>query len=96
MTNINILYDGHYDDVDIISIPSNIVECINVLGQEYLDWVPPEDDSDSWVVINNKRCMSKDAVGFVKWLNSTCCLNNKSFVVEKNVPFCKKYPTVEF
>ena len=96
MTNINILYDGHFDDVDIISVPSNIVECISNIAQEYLDWIPPESDSAGWVVIDNRKCMSKGAAGFVKWLNSSYCCGKKAGVVCQNVAFCPDYPTVEF
>lgn len=95
MINVNVLYDGQYNDVDIIAIPSNIVENISDLAQEYLDWVP-SDDFDGWVIINNKKCLSKGADGFVKWLNSVCCFDVKSYVVRKNVVFCPTYPTVEF
>ena len=96
MTNINILYDGQYDDVDIISIPSNMIGCIDKLAQEYLDWTPPDDDVDNWVIINNKRCMSKGSLGFVNWLNSMYCVNEKASIVSENVSFCPSYSTIEF
>lgn len=96
MTNVNVLYDGRYGDVDIISVPNSIVGCIGNLAQEYLDWIPPDDDADSWIIINSRKCISKGAVGFVRWLNSTYCLDNKAYIVSQNVPFCSKYLTVEF
>lgn len=96
MIFVNILYDGQYDDVDIIRIPANMIGRINNLAQEYLDWLPPNDDTDNWVVINDKKCMSKGALGFVKWLNSRYCLNNKASIASRNVPFCPDYPTIEF
>ena len=96
MPNLNVLYDGRYDDVDVICIPNDIVDIIEELAQEYLDWMPPDDDADNWVIINNKKCMAKGALGFIKWLNSSCCLSNQAYLVSKNVQFCPTYQTVEF
>lgn len=96
MINVNILYDGQYSDVDIISIPQTIEHHIGLLAQEYLDWIPPDDDVDNWVVLNGIKCISKGADGFVNWLNSVYCLENKACVIKRNVPICTTYPTVEF
>lgn len=96
MTYVNILYDGLYDDVDIIGVPDNIVNQIKCLAQEYLDWIPPQSDPDAWVIINCRKCLSKGAHGFTKWLNEKYSLKDKAFVASQNVPFCPLYQTVEF
>ena len=95
MQNINIVFDDIYDDVAIIAIPDNIVPDIERLGNEYLNWIPPEDDVDGWVFLNGRKVMCKEADGFVKWLNVKCC-NGQAYVVNMNTVYCPEYPMIEF
>lgn len=98
MTKINIVYDEMYNDVDIISVPDEIASSMNDLAKLFLDWTPPESDSDYWVTINGKRCLSIETVGFVKWLNNHCCLyfDEKVCIVAQHTNYCKEYQTIDF
>lgn len=96
MVNINILFDGLYNDVDIIAVPNDIVQNIDKLAQEFLHWIPPEDDEDGWVVIHNNKCLAKETIGFIKWLNANYCATDKAYIVQEHVQHCSKYQTIEF
>lgn len=96
MTCINILFDELYDDVDIIMVPDEIACSIKELVRNFLDWIPPDDDEYGWCLINGKRCINKETMGFVKWLNSNYLNNEKAYVLKQHVFYCPQYPTVEF
>ena len=98
MTKINIVYDEMYNDVDIISVPNEIAGSMNDLVLQFLDWTPPESDSDYWVNINGKRRLSIETVGFVKWLNNHCCLHldEKARIEVQHTNYCKEYQTIDF
>lgn len=96
MTYVNILYDESYDDIDIIMIPDDIVSSIQNIAQEFLDWIPPVNENGGWVRTNNKLCLVKETMGFVEWLNSNYCMEEKAYIVKKNVPYCESNLTIEF
>ena len=87
-----------YNDVDIVSVPNEIAGSMNDLVKQFLDWTPPESDSDYWVTINGKSCLSIETEGFVKWLNNHCCLHlaEKVRIVEQHTNHCKEYQTIDF
>lgn len=97
MTNINIVFDDVYDDVDIIAVPDEIVPKIEELGQEFLFWIPTAEDSDYCTIIDEKKCSVAETDGFIKWLNSFYCKNRENaYVVARNTNYCPKYKIVEF
>lgn len=100
MTNINIIYDifdDKFDVVDIIAVPDEIVLKIEKIGQEFLNWYPPENDANYWVVFNGKKYLNKEINGFIKWLNSTYCKDlEKAQIVQQNTNYCPKYKSIEF
>ena len=100
MTNINIIYDifdDKFDVVDIIAVPDEVVLKIEKIGQEFLNWRPPENDANYWVVFNGKKCLNKETNGFIKWLNSTYCKDlEKAQIVQQNTNYCPKYKSIEF
>ena len=97
MTRVNIVFDDVYDDADIIAVPDEIVSNIEKIGQEFLDWKPPEDDSDYWVIIDGKKCQNVETDGFLKWLNSRYCQETeKAYVVARNTDYCPEYKIIDF
>ena len=52
MTNVNLVYDGSFDDADIIAVPDELVSIIEELGQNFLHWVPTAEDYDYWTIID--------------------------------------------
>ena len=97
MTKINIVFDGMFDDADIIAVPDEIVSRIGEIGQEFLDWVPSAEDSDYWIIIDEQKCSVAETDGFIKWLNSVYCNNTeKAHVVARNTSYCPDYTIIEF
>ena len=97
MTKVNIVFDDVYDDADIIAVPDEIVSNIEKIGQEFLHWNPPEDDSDYWTIINGRKCRVGETDGFLKWLNARYCQETgKAYVVARNTDYCPEYKIIDF
>ena len=97
MININIVFDGAFEDADIIAVPDEIAPEIKEIGQQFLDWVPNAKEKDYWTIINEQRIVVAETDGFIKWLNSCYCTGkNKAFVVARNTNYCPRYKTIEF
>lgn len=98
MDFFNILYESDMDDVDIICVPSEISEQMEVVVQTFLDWLPSADESNKlyWSVHDCQKYNVCETEGFVKWLNENYCNNEKAYIVEQHVQFCSKYKKIEF
>ncbi len=97
MTNINVVYEYYYDDVDIIAIPDELIDIIEDIGQEFLHWAPPINDKDYWSMVDGRLCQNMNTDGFIKWLNSTYCKTlEKAYIVSRNTDYCPEYKMVDF
>lgn len=97
MTNVNLVYDGNFDDADIIAIPDELVSIIDELGQKFLRWVPTAEDSDYWTIIDGRRCIVAETSGFIKWINVCYCKEiEKAHIVARNINYCPDYRIIEF
>ena len=97
MANVNIIFDGVLDDVDIFFVPDEIIERIETIGHEFLTWVPFATSDDYWKIINGKKCVIAETDGFIQWLNSTYCKKTKkAFVVKEHVQYSPAYKSIEF
>lgn len=97
MIYVNIVYDDVYDDVDIIAIPQEIFLNLKNIINNFLNWIPPKDDSDYWVILDGDLCMMIESEGFLKWLNTNYCPKDKqAYIVKKNTYYCPEYKSIEF
>ena len=97
MTKVNIVFDNVFDDVDIVAIPDEISTKIEMIGQEFLDWVLNAKDSDYWMVIDGQKYSIAETNGFIKWLNSCYCSKiEKAYIVAQNTNYCPQYKVIEF
>lgn len=97
MIKVNIVFDDVFDDADIIAIPNEIAHKIEEIGQEFLFWIPTTEDSDYWLLIDEKKCLVAETDGFIKWLNLNYCQDlEKAYIVERNTNYSPKYKIIEF
>ena len=96
MKMINLVYDDDLDDVSILGIPDKIFPDIHALSQEYLLWIPPDDDELGWTIINKKRVLCKETVGFVKWLKDNYCKEEKAVIIKQYAEYDKKLNRIDF
>lgn len=92
MTKFNIVFDEFSEYVDIITIPDELVPKIEEIGQEFLYWIIDTDDSDYWEIIDGLKYCVAETKGFIKWLNSTYCVNTeKAYIVAENTEYNPEY-----
>ena len=97
MKKVNIVFDGLLEDVDIISVPDEIVHRMEEIGQEFLCWVATTTDSDYLLAIEGKSYAVAETDGFIKWLNTYYCKNmDKAKIVIQHTNYCPQYLTIEF
>ena len=99
MKRINIIYDDIYNDVDIVSIPTEISDMLDEIVQAFLKWLPtaPLNDSDYWVFIGEKRVSNLETVGFVKWINDNYSISNKQAVIVcQHTDYQPEYKSIKF
>lgn len=97
MTKINIVFDNVLEDADIIIVPDEIATKIEMIGQQFLDWVPNANDSDYWTIIDGRKCSVAETNGFIKWLNCHYCLDaEKARIIKKNTNYDPNYKILEF
>ena len=96
MKEINVVFDGILDDVDIITVPDAVEAEIDEIGQEFLDWLPTANESEYWMVLDGKKLIVAETEGFVKWLNNNHCEIEKAHVVERNTNYNPENKSVEF
>ena len=97
MTKLNIVFDGIFENADIIAVPDEIADKIEQLGQEFLEWVTETSDSDYQMIVDGKVCVVAETDGFIKWLNSCYCPESeKVYVIARNTNYCPEYKTIEF
>lgn len=97
---VNVLYEGDYEDCDIIWVPDFIGCNINVYGQQFCDWLNSEFISNEYyVTIDNYRYTILETEGFVRWLNNNICSKKEEtlvYIVKQHTKFDSDYTVVEF
>ncbi len=85
MIKINIVYDEHYKDADIICVPEKIFNNLNKIVNEFMAYLnyAPKDDIDYWVEIDGVLCSVLETVGVIKWLNNTYYMGSDKAVIVK-------------
>lgn len=97
MVNYNVLYENDKSDVDIICVPVLIADKMEILCQEFLDWLPYAKNDIYWTVIDGEKISVCETEGFVEWLNSKYCDNIWPVaIINKHVHFVEEYKTIEF
>lgn len=97
MTKINIVFDDALNDVDIIAVPDNVAPKVEEICQEFLLWDAPDNDSDYWMVVGDRKYSVAETNGFIKWLNLYhCSESEKAFIVKEKTTYCPQYKTIYF
>ena len=90
--NINVTYNDDLLSWDLVYIPDQIGYQIEIIAQNYLDWIPTDDLDFDWAIINGKKVLSKNTTGFVKWLNLFYCKSdNQARIIRQNI---ERDPTI--
>ena len=97
MVFANVIFDDNLHGIDIIGIPDHLASNIHKIFQDFLDWLPPIEDTDYWVFINGRNVLLKETNNFIKWLNCNYCDQEaKAIIVETDTTFRPEYISIEF
>lgn len=95
---LNIVFEDSTDDVDIVYIPDNMINKIDLYAQDFCDWLNSNRiTTDYYVVVNGRKFINLDTEGFVRWLNKYICLgDDKAYIVEQHTRQQNCYKTIDF
>ena len=99
MEIINVVFDGDYEDVDIILVPESIVDEIEIYLQSFFDWATDTPNRKKYEVTDQfgRIVVSLGTVEFVNWLNQ-CILAppEQAGILEQHTTFLANKPVIEF
>ena len=101
MQNVNILFEGDVDDVDIICVPNKIAENIEYFTDLYFTWMYVNINSHTYwrVKDDGTKILNLETESFVWWLNSQCNYQNsneKAYIVIQHTHLDPKLTTTYF
>ena len=101
MKNINLIFDGAVDDVDVICVPSEIADNLLDVANLYFSWMHNNIDEHSyWVLGNNgTKILCYETESFIWWINnhySQPGCNKQAFIVLQHTHLAAEYPIVNF
>ena len=99
MKPINILFDGIYNDVDIILVPDWIANAIDQVVLDFHSWLSIPENKSRFMKPNERwgQVLMIDTQEFVWWLNNVKILSQeKSMVVKQHTSYIEEYPTAHF
>lgn len=101
MRNINLLFDGNIDDVDIICVPCEIADNIVHIANLYFSWMHNNINEHSYWVLgkNGTKILCYETESFIWWINNqynqpNC--NKQAFVVLQHTHLNSEYSIVNF
>ena len=101
MKNINLLFEGDVDDVDIICVPCEIADNISHVANLYFWWMHDNINEHSFWVLgdNGAKIPCYETESFIWWINnhynqSSC--NKQAFIVLQHTHLDAEYPIVNF
>ena len=99
MKLINVVYEYDYDDVDIILVPDEIADNIELTVRQFNQWLSiPENGKEFFVTTAcNQIALGIDTEEFLRWLNNFKIADGtKASIVKQHTTYISKYPMVDF
>ena len=98
MKKIILLYDGHYDDVDILIVPNNIADNIEEVVWDFNVWLQNPDNNYRFRVTKEYGTfLSIDTQEFLWWLNNVRIMGKDKAKIDcQHTNFVEGYPVAYF
>ena len=99
MKCINLVYGDDYEDVDILSVPDEIVENIDKIMWDFFDWTEVPENKQQLLVkdVKGNNVLGIDTEEFLYWLNNIKITDGpKAVVIKQHTSMCPEYPVAEF
>ena len=96
--NVYVVYDSHYNDSDLISVPDRLSYDMQKLAQMFCDWLSKPDLPNSYYVyVNGQKCVNCETQGFVDWLNAYFVRKDEHVsIIKQHIKYAAKSLKVDF
>ena len=99
MKLMNIVYDGEYENVDIVRVPGWVADDIETILRDFNEWlsIPTNRQPFSHKCTDGRMVLSVDTPDFLWWLdNIKIAEEQMTEIVKQHTIFDPNLPTAEF
>ena len=99
MQNINLLFEGAVDDVDIIRVPKRIADNIESVTELYFSWMYLNIDKHHYWKLGKtgEKILSYETESFIWWINTHYSQSNEyAQLVLQHTHLVPEYPIAYF
>lgn len=99
MKNINIVYEEDYEDVDIVQVPDDIADDIDLVVNEFFKWVAIPENHIRFQIENaeGKTVLNIDTEEFLWWLNHIKITDeSRAIIIKQHTSVCLEWPVADF
>lgn len=98
MLKINVVFEEDYNDVNIILVSKSVYDNLDVICQQFLDWIPSQTENELFVQRDEKgaEVFICETEGFVWWLNKFYLKNEHAAIVKKHTIYDRTLKSIFF
>lgn len=99
MKTINIVFDDVYNDVDLLLVPDEIADDVDMVISEFNKWLSVPDNQQRFLVpyAGESMVLSIGTEELLWWLNHVKIIGeNKASIVRQHTQFVPSFPVVCF
>ena len=99
MEYIYVVFDNEYDDVDILSVPNEIAENIDLVVQQFFNWLCVPENANRFLIPsqNGHMVLGIGTKEFLWWLNSVKITGTlKAELITQHTTLQHDFPIAEF
>lgn len=99
MRNVNLLFEGDVDDVDIICVSSYVADNIDYVLNQYFGWMHFNIDKHSYWELDRDgvKILYYETDSFIWWLNTHYSQHDEqAYIVRQHTHLVPEYPIANF
>lgn len=99
MKMINVVFDEVYNDVDLLHVPSEIADNIELVVREFNDWLSDPKNQKPFLVpyVNKRMVLSVGTSEFLWWLNHVKIISgDKASIAKQHTLYVEGLPRADF
>ena len=99
MKMINVVFDEMYDDVDLLLVPDEIADSVDMVVWAFNNWLSVTENQQRFLVpyTNETMVLGIGTEEFLWWLNHVKIISeNKASIVSQHTQFVPSFPAAHF